>query len=977
MCLLLSRTRDWKVKKINVAARLRCGAAPVILAAALLSPSIAIAQGEPQGADVGSEQVIIVTGSRIARPDLSASVPVAVVSQERIQQAAAANIQDVLSELPAVGQNISRTSSNFSTTGNGQATVNLRNLGSARTLVLVNGRRYVSGIPGTSIVDLNTIPTDLIKEVQVVTGGASAVYGSEAIAGVVNFILDDEFQGLRLHGQNTISDEGDAGRYLATITGGMSFADGRGHIVVNGSYDKDNGLRSRNRGFSAHDMPNRSSFASQGLFSPSGAFAPGAGTFTFDNLNNLKNYQSANVDGYDRNQDRYLGLPVERYLASALGKFEVSDGLTLFAEGSYAKSKARSSLEPQAVANTDLTNADGTDYAGIPLTNPFIPQGILNYINGLNSDANPNNDVTALPFRRRSNDIFDRSNKNDRDTWRVVVGARGDFAERFNYEVYYSHGQTKDYTASGTVLGPNYVNALNAVAGPNGPVCSINVDADPTNNDPACYPINIFGYNTVDPRAAAYVTNNGQLSTYNAKVKQDVFSATMSGELFDLPGGALSIATGFEYRRESSSEDFDEATNLGQTLGNMLSDTRGKYNVKEGFLEVVAPILSERPFFHYLGLEGAVRYADYSTVGGVWSWKVGGEFAPVRDLRFRAIYSEATRAPSISELYSAQSETFPAVIDPCDQAQGEGDSWIPADGLKALPAACAAIPAVAASAANGGFVYTTAQIQNINGYVGGNPDLNEETAKTLTLGAVFQPSFVRGLSITVDYYRIKVKNAIGIIGQQTSLSECLEGSGDDLFCNNIFRDTSGKVTQVDAFNLNTGSFLVSGIDTQIRYSTTFGETGRFDVGAYWTHLLKQEQTSFPGGPTQKEVGQLDCYSCGRLGTGFRDKFNVSTTVGWSNWSLNWRVNYMSSVADDITDPDAIRTGAYWYHDAQVRFALDKEKKYEFYLGVDNVFGKKPPVFGDTNPVTFPGTQTSANTYDLYGRMLYAGVDFRF
>lgn len=946
---------------------LKLTVAPFVLSAAMIAVP-AHAQDET-ASDEASGDTIVVTGSRIARPDLSSSVPVSVVSQVQIQQTGAANIQDVLTELPSVGQNISRTSSNFSTTGNGIATVNLRNLGSARTLVLVNGRRFVAGLPGTSVVDLNTIPTDLIKDVQVVTGGASAVYGSEAIAGVVNFILDDKFEGLRFHGQGTISDEGDSGRYLASVTAGTAFADGRGHIVVNGSYDRDNGLRSRNRGFSANDIPNRSSFSAQGLFSPDGVFAPGAGTFTFGPDNSLKAYEGANIDGYDRNQDRYLGVPVERYLATGLASYELSDNATLFFEGSYAKSKSRSSLEPQAVANTDLVNADGTGYEGIPITNPFIPTAIR--------DAMIAEGVTSLAFRRRSNDIFDRSNKNDRETWRAVGGLRGSFADKFNYELYYGHGETKDYTRSGTIFGPQYVNALNAVAGPNGPVCSINVDADPTNNDAACAPLNIFGFNTVSAAAADYVTRGGQLSEYRAKVKQDVFSASVSGELFDLPGGALSIATGFEYRNEKSSEDFDEATNLGQTLGNLLTDTRGKYNVKEGFVEVVAPILSERPFFHYLGLEGAVRYSDYSTVGGVWSWKAGGEWAPIPDIRFRGIYSEATRAPNISELFSAQSETFPAIIDPCDQREGEGDGAPITLPTGSLSAACLANPAIAAAANAGGFVYSTAQIQTINGFLGGNPNLNEETAKTLTLGAVFQPRFARGLSLTVDYYRIKLKNAIGIIGQQTSLDECMTGNADALFCDNITRDATGRVTQVDAFNLNTGSFLVSGIDTQVKYSTTFGESGRFDLSGFWTHLLKQQQTSYPGGPTQKEVGQLDCYSCGRLGTGFRDKVNVSATVGWDNVSLNWRVNYLSSVVDDLTDPDRASTGAYWYHDAQLRFAIDDKKKYEFYLGVDNVFDKKPPVFGDTNPVTFPGAQTSATTYDLYGRLFYAGVDFRF
>ncbi|MGV3482679.1 MAG: TonB-dependent receptor plug domain-containing protein, partial [Sphingobium sp.] len=539
--------------KISKTRGLRASAAPFVLGLALLSAPSFAQDTAPQAADeaAGEEAAIIVTGSRIVRPDLAASVPLATVSEELIQESGTGNIQDALADLPSVGQNISRTSSNFSTTGNGVATVNLRNLGSARTLVLVNGRRFVAGIPGTSIVDLNTIPTDLIKRIDVVTGGASAVYGSEAIAGVVNFILDDRFEGFRFRGQGSITDKGDAGRQYVSGTFGHSFADGRGHVTLYGQYDRDQGLRSRNRAFSATDNPSRSSFAAQGLFSPNGGFATGASTFTFDAFNNVKQYQGANIDGYNRNADRYLGVPVERYMGNLLADYEIAEGVTAYVEGSYVKSKSRSRLEPQAVANTDLTNADGiTGYAGIPITNPFIPTAIRNAMVAAG--------VTALPFRRRSNDIFDRSNRNDRETWRVVAGLRGDIGSKFNWDVYYTHGETKDYTRSETILGPNYVNALNAVQGPNGPVCSINVDANPNNNDPNCVPINIFGANTVDPRAAAYVTNNGQLSTYNAKVKQDVFSASISGDVFELPGGALSFATGFEYRRESSTEDFDE-----------------------------------------------------------------------------------------------------------------------------------------------------------------------------------------------------------------------------------------------------------------------------------------------------------------------------------------------------------------------------------------------------------------------------------
>lgn len=948
-----------------------------ISAIAVFSATTASAQSASPGAAeaaASEADTIVVTGSRIARPDLTASVPVAIVSQDSIQATGASNIQDVLSELPSVGSNISRTSSNFQNTGNGSATVNLRNLSEERTLVLVNGRRFVAGIPGTSIVDLNSIPTDLIKQVEVVTGGASAVYGSEAIAGVVNFILDDKFVGLRGHAQAGVSGVGDAARQLVTLTGGASFADGRGHIVVNGQYDRDEGLFARNRAFSAVDSPNRSSYAAQGLFSPTNDFTPG-NAYTFDANNNVKPYQSANIDGYNRQADRYLAVPVERYLATGLGSFEISPAATFYVEGTYAKTKTVAGLEPQAVDGTpdgtDL-NLGGIPYAGIPITNPFIPAAIRQAM----VDAG----VTTLPFRRRSNDIFNRSNRTDRETWRVVAGLRGDLGTGadLKYDIYYNHGETKDFTRAESLFAPEYVNALDAVAGPNGPVCRINVDADPNNNDAACVPINIFGFNTVSKAAANYVTRNGSLYTYNAKVKQDVISGSLTGAVGSLSGvDPISFAIGGEYRHEASSEDFDADTNAGTALGNQIPDTYGAYNVKEGFLEVVAPLVQEKAFMHYLGVEAAARYADYSTVGGVWSWKVGGTWAPTRDIRFRAVYSEATRAPNISELYSAPGETFPAVIDPCDQAEGNGDGAPLTIAASALPAACLANPAIAAAAATaGGFTYSTAQIQTINGFEGGNPNLKAEKAKTLTIGGVFTPTFVPGFSLTLDYYRIKVDNAVGIIGQQTSLDECINGSGTALFCDNVFRNAAGRVTRIDALNLNVGSYKVEGLDIGGRYSHRFSDAFKLDLTGNWTHLLKQQQTSFKGGPVQDELGQLDCYECGRLGTGFKDKFNVSAKVTVGPVSLNWQTTYLGPVVDTL-GPGAIRVGAFTYHDAQLRFEVDRDRKFAFYLGADNIFDKKPPLFTDTNVVTYPGTRTAAKTYDTFGRMLYAGVDFKF
>ncbi|WP_294334713.1 TonB-dependent receptor [uncultured Sphingomonas sp.] len=972
----------------RIAYALRAGTALAGIGAAVLFVTPAAAQDQSatatgqDGQQTGSTE-IVVTGSRIARPDLQASTPVAVVTAERIEQTGASNIQDVLATLPSVGQNVSRTSSNFSSTGNGTATVNLRNLGSSRTLVLIDGRRTL-GIAGTSAVDVNNIPTDLIQRVDVVTGGASAVYGSEAIAGVVNFVLKNDFQGVRVRAQNTVSDKGDAPRQYVSVTAGHNFGEGRGNVTANFSYDNDHGLPSRNRSFSANDMPNRSTYAAQGLFDVSNpnqsAFSPTSGrTFTFDGANNLKGYQSANIDGYNRNGDRLLSVPVERYQGALLAHYDFSDAFKLYAQGQYTHTNSNASLEPSAIGNSGpgaALNFDGSAYAGIPITSPYVPDAIR--------AAALANGTNVIQFRRRSNDIFSRSNNNERDFYRGVIGAKGQFelGTNWSYDIYYEHSESRDHTTAQAIYTPNYGAALSNELGPDGQVrCS-----DATARAAGCVPLNIFGFNTVTPAAAKFLqTYTGPTRTvtltdgntvqlvngsnvafdYLAKVNQDVVSGSVSGDLFSLWGGPVAISFGGEYRHEKSTEVYDPFTQAGLSSGNQLSNTQGSFNVKEGFVEVNAPIVEDRAGIKYLGLEGAARYADYSTVGGVWSFKGGATYAPTADIRFRGVYSRATRAPNIGELFSSVSQTFPSINDLCDTSNAK------------IPAACANIPGRAATiASQGSFTYTTAQIQSIDGLVGGNRNLKQETADTITLGAVITPTFFKNFSLTADYYHIKVKNAIGIIGQQVSITQCLE-TGNPLFCNNVIRDSNGFITRVNAVNLNTGSFLVSGLDIEGRYMVPLG-FARLDIDVQYNHRFKQEQTPFPGGPVQNELGQADCYSCGRLGSGFKDRGVANLTLSTPKFQLNYRADYLGPLYDNLdgtTTPT--RISAYVYHNLQGKVIVGGKQQMELYAGVNNLLDTKPPVFGDTNPVTWPGTQTVADTYDLYGRMLYVGATVKF
>jgi iron complex outermembrane receptor protein len=931
------------------------------------------------------ENPIVVTGSRIARPEISGSIPVAVVSAANIENKGQTNALDAIRDIPIAGQSLDKSASNFSNFDNGISTVNLRNLGTSRTLVLINGRRSV-GTPGDSAVDLNNIAPDLIDHIEIATGGTSAVYGSDAVAGVVNIITKRQFDGLQLRVQGGVTDRGDAGNQLASITGGKTFAEGRGHVVANFTFTNDDPLFARDRAYSRIDVPNKSSYAAQGLFDTGGspAFSPAAGTtYTFSTTNAVKLYQSAAVDGYNRNGDRLLTTPTHRYLGSASADYEFSSAVTLFGEFTYSKTKARSIIEPLAVDDLGtqgqtVYNFDGSPFSGIPSTNPLLPGAIR--------DAALANGSDVVYFRRRSNGIFERSATSDRKYWRGVIGVKGELGSDWNYEAYYERSRVKDHTASEAILMTNYGAALQATTVNGQVVC-----ADPAARAAGCVPINIFGFNTVTPAMIKFLrTYTGQgalvpgatvgdtvVNDLRRSGTQDVAALNITGTLFDLPAGAVQIAVGAEYHREKSVQLYDVFTQSGLSSAQQAANTVGKYDSKEVYGEVSIPLLRDVPFAHELSLEAAARYADYSTVGGFVSYKFGGTYAPVSDLRFRAIYARAVRAPNVNELYSGAANTAPAVVDPCDQNGGNGDDPIEGGPLP-LSAACAAIPGIANYLlTHPTFNYTLAQIQTINGTIGGNLDLDAESTNTLTAGATFTPSFFRGFSLSVDYYRIKVKNAITQVDFQDSVNQCVE-TGDPNFCSNVTRDPStGIIRSVDAIFLNGASYEVEGIDTQAHYSfkpRVFGPNDSIDLGVFWNHKFKQDKTPFAGAFVSHQLGEADIYGTSQnIGTGFKDQVTVNAAFQTGPFGLAYTFRYFSPV---VTSTNADRIPAYTYHDIQAKFLVGPDRNFEFYFGINNLLDKQPPVVTDLAN-QWPGTNTVASTYDLIGRRLYAGARAKF
>jgi iron complex outermembrane receptor protein len=955
---------------------------------------------------------VVVTGSRIATPELQTFAPTLVVSSAAIENTGTINIATTLRDLPSVGTSVLSTSnSNFLTSDSGINTINLRNLGDQRTLVLVNGRRMTPGVAGTTEVDLNTIPTEFIERIDIVTGGASAIYGSDAVAGVVNIIYKKNFDGLLVQGQAGQSGDRDAGNYTGGLTFGTAFADDRGHLMFNVSHDKDQGLRSAQRKATATDLsvtatglhnPQFSSYTPQGnYFFSSSALGfdnsptTPAGVFSFNPDGTLINQNLG--PGFNRSAQRIIDVPVERTLVASTLSYDLTEHHHAYSEITYSDTSTHSQIEPTPLAANGVNAVYGTAVdangaaIGMPITNAYLQTlpalaPIVAEINSWNSTGancvgslatNPAYDcINYITFRRRLSDIADRGNDAVRQTYRLVLGVNGDIGlGDWTYDGSYTYGRTTDDQIShGAVNLLNFAQALNSVVDP---VSGKIVCADAVAVNQGCVPINIFGINSISKAAAGYV---GAAITRNVVLSEEVSTVSAQGTLFELPAGKATLVVGGESRKDSSSEIQDPLTNLGLNGSNALPNVEGSISVKEAFTELEVPILKDLPAVKSLSVNAAFREAHYSTSGSVNSWKAGLNWAVLPDLRIRGVYSRAVRAPNVGELYGGQSQTFPpGISDPCDGLGPTGNGNTTAQ----IAAACRAIPAVAAAIAGPAhqFAYTPLDYQLIFGLIGSNPALTPEKSKTTTFGFVVTPTVVPGLSLSVDYFDVKVVGAVAAINFETSIQDCLS-TAVSTFCNNVFRNAAtGKISELLQLNLNVGYIRSTGIDSALRYAIDMGGIGRLDVGLAETHQLKLEQ-AVPGAPTEVDLGQLN--SGGRLGAGFRDRATLTLDYNLHDLEASWKVNYLSAI-QDTTPANGIlyqkwnNVPAYVYNDAQVRytFPIGGKSKLTTYLGVNNVFNKKPPFLPGAYASDVTGTNTAADSYDVIGVFWYGGFKAKF
>tara|TARA_R110000782_G_scaffold182437_6_gene272732 strand:+ start:75312 stop:78185 length:2874 start_codon:yes stop_codon:yes gene_type:complete len=957
------------VKNIDIAARLRCGVAPIILATALLSPSIAYAQDEPQGAQEagGSENVIIVTGTRIARPDMESASPVSVVTSEQIKLAGSAGVEEFLRDIP---QAVAAIGSSTNNGNEGAATVDLRNLGEERTLVLVDGKRFVP-YDAAGIVDLNMIPSALVERVEVVTGGASAVYGSDAIAGVVNFIMKKDFQGIEADAQYGLTDRGDGRTTQLSLTAGTNFADGRGNITLNGTYSKQQAVYQGDRKFSEEAL-------AAADFSPGGSFtnAPGfldlgPDGYQFTSSGDLTDL-GVNPDAFapfNFNPFNLLQTPHKKYTATVLANYELSDTIEFYGRGSYAKSKVTTIIAPTGTFffPFDINYMD----------NPFLSDQARNIISTYDDDSDG---IVSAAIGRRLTELGTRDSIYENEAWQIVGGFKGDLSPTLHWEVFAQYAKTKrsqDFVND--VAYDRLFQAVQATGTSANPVC-----VDPSDG---CVPANIFGPGNLSEAAADYI----RLDLHeDNRTTQFVTGGFLSGDLpFTVPmaGKPGAFVVGVEYRKETSKARPDANLAAGNSIGfGSSTPIDAQYDVKEAYGEIKLPLVTDSPFVQELSLEGGVRYADYKnkvkTLGVSnsytnWSWKLGGDWKPIDDIRFRVMYQRAVRAPNIEEIGQPLTpSTGDADFDPCAGTNPVGNA--------ALTQLCidTGVPA-----GNIGSVGGPISGQ-INNFVGGNAALLPEKSSTWTIGAVLQPTALRGFTATIDYFDIKVEDAILQIPEQSVLDICYDieqdASGD--FCSLISRSPTGRLNGdttvgVDVRRRNIGMLRARGIDFAVQYRFDMGNAGNLRLAANVTRQLKSDL---------QFADQLEVNHCaGLVGTiclSPDPKWRWVQTTTWNKGGLTLQLRWQhlgKLTNDSVAFGDALPSDfvvpsikSYDYFDLSGN--LEVTKQFSLRGGISNLFDKKPPVVGnDYGGTTENSGNTYPATYDPLGRSFFVGATVRF
>ncbi len=924
---------------------------------------------------------VVVTGSRIRNTFGDTPTPITVIDLAEIEGTGTTNFADVMSATPSNIAKTNRSSTSFTVNSPGLELAELRGLGNDRTLVLVNGRRYVSGVTaGVGYgVDLNSIPTSIIDRVEILTGGASAIYGSDAVAGVVNIITKQSFEGVEMNFQGGRSAEGDNGREDFDITIGGNFENG-GNAWLNFGYSDAEGLKARDRSFSDEDTAwydldgDGRAEAAEWLgssFPPQGRFGGynGDGSVFRSGL-----ADRANSDRFNRADFRTIVTPNTRRMASGGLNLPITDSVLAFAELNYTRVEASDQLEPFAMdINNDIFDINRVPVGDIDIaTHPLIPTLLRD--NLLGDGLTTLNELGANNTARRLVEFGPRASEIDRTTMRVSSGLDITLDNGWDANVFMLWGQTEtSRISSGQINTARALAALNVEAAPGGGLQC----ADLAARQSGCVPFNVFGAGTISPEAVEYLA----ISTgVDGLIEQFSYGGSLAGDVgIELPGGSIGFAAGLEYREEKGRETPDGLTQQGITAGNRILPTGGSFDVTEAYLELNFPVLDA------LTLGAAARVGDYSTVGNQTTWRATFDadlgFA-IPDLRFRGSVSESVRAPNIADLFAGDGETFRTVQDPCD--------GVTAATLGNVADNCRSIPEVAARiASTGSFSLTQVERQSTGGFIGGNPDVQEETADSFTLGFVYTPSYLPGFSVAIDAFDFNVKDAIAVTTRSTVLERCFDavGASFDSSCNSQARrnPTTGALFEVDSGTSNENELDIEGFDVTVSYAMQLNDVASFlagslDLSLNWVQLTKDETTGADG-VTRSDLEEIESP---------RDRFVSTANYQLDDLQVYLRLRYWGSVSDSNTplltnDNSGVfgnplassvnRIESKYYTDLQARYLFSDKLKAT--VGINNLTDEEPGLLPQISNYGDTGSNTNAAAYDPYGRSYYMGLNYSF
>ncbi len=922
---------------------------------------------------------IVVTGSRIPRKELTTAAPVTVLDKEQLEKTGKTSIGEILQSIP---EQTNAINTQFNNGGDGSTRVNLRGLGTGRTLVLLNGRRHVAGGTGAdATVDLNAIPTVAIQRIEVLKDGGSAVYGSDAIAGVVNIITRRDYSGTELRAFSGMSSAGDGLLYDMSLTTGQSTE--RGNILFTAGYYTQKDVFAGDREFSKYDtfydFPSRmfftegSSSTPQGVFFTRGATTgnaawqqlvtqyPTATRFTIDRQTgtfrpfNAVGVEDAGGDLYNYQPENYLVTPQDRVHVYSTGGLRLGAGARAFFEASYTNRQSKQQLAPEPL----FTATEGLAVSAANAYNPF-----------------------GRPFvdaRRRLVEFGTRDFSQELTTFRLVTGVEGKLSEDFGalkdwrWDVAYNFGRTQGIqTKQGTLrrsklaaaIGPSFMDPSTGQA-----VCGTPESPIEPN---VCVPLNLFGglgpdgKGTITKQMAEYLSFRG---TTRGFTDQTSISANFGGELFHLSPTvhATGLAIGYEHRREGGAYIPDPLTASGDTTGNKENATEGRFYVNEAYAELSVPIWGEvnpetNEIRDMLEVTGAARAFSYNTFGSDLTYKFGGRFSPIQDITLRATYSTAFRAPSVNELYLGQTDSFPAVVDPCsDRQQGT-----------AVDALCDAqnIP--------DNFSDERAQQRAL---LGGNINLQPEQAKIFTVGVVLEPRMLKDVTATVDYYAINVDNAITNVTSDVILSSCYpnDAGATPTYCDRIIRDSDGYIININDPLTNVGGDKTGGLDFSIRYSPQTAY-GRFSVSADATWLQLFDRT-LAGDQVIKAKSTYDLngvYTDWKANLGLswaRDTLSAGMNMRFINGFKECEFNSCQTPEDpEAPLPISRMVRDYYTFDANVAYDWEMTGGNTLggQFGVNNLFNAKPAIVANGFLAS-----SDAATYDYMGRYFYLRLTYNY